>query len=81
MKGIGVNPILNSFEMEMASCGRPCGPDERNDLAHLYGRPLSNCGGLEMVVRCNDPITMVDFHAIAAAPRMPSDGPGHAPVR
>ncbi|GAA1769468.1 hypothetical protein GCM10009712_16810 [Pseudarthrobacter sulfonivorans] len=75
-----MNPFLKGLEMEMASCGRSCGTDVRNDLAHLYGLTLFNCGGLQMVVRCNDPVTMVDFHAIAAAPSMPPDGPGHAPV-
>ena len=67
-------PILDDLEVEVASGGRSCGAHLGNDLTDTDWVTLCNCHGLEVVVRGDEPIAMVDLHPVAAAPRMPACG-------
>jgi hypothetical protein len=42
--------------------------------------PLGHCNALQVVVRGDKAVAVIDFHAIAAAPGVPTHGPDHAGV-
>ncbi|GAA1260806.1 hypothetical protein GCM10009589_11110 [Arthrobacter pascens] len=67
-------PVLDDLEVEVAPGGRSCGTHLGNDLTDTDSVALGNCHGLEVVVRGDEPIAMVDLHPVSAAPRMPSCG-------
>lgn len=67
--------VFNDFEVEMAPCGGSGGADAGDDLTNADPIALLDCHGLQVVIRRNDPVAVVYFHPVAAAPRMPSCGP------
>jgi hypothetical protein len=50
----------------------------RDDFTDFDGRAFFYRCRLQVVVRCDDPVAMVNLHAIAATPGMPADCPGDA---
>ena len=66
--------------MKVAAGGRSGGADPGNDLAHPHRVPLLDGDGLKVVVRGDQPVAVVNFHAVPAAPRVPADGPHHTGV-
>ena len=64
--------IEDRFKVQVAS-RRPTGAAHpAEDLAgvDLVARTDSDC--LKVVVRCDQPVAVVDFHPVAAAPRVPA---------
>lgn len=64
--------IEDGLKVQVAS-RRPTGtPHPAEDLAgaDLFSRTDSD--GLKVVVRCDQPVAVVDFHPVAAAPRVPA---------
>jgi hypothetical protein len=56
------------------------GADPGNHLAYPDRFPLGHCDSLQVVVRGDQAVAVINFDAIAAAPRVPADGPDHAGV-
>jgi hypothetical protein len=61
--------------MQVAAGGRPGGSHPGNDLAHPHRVTLLDGNRFQMVVRGDQPVAVVDFHAVPATPRVPADGP------
>ncbi len=68
------------LEVQMAACGGSCGSDFCDDLTHPYRLPVDDSDSLQMVVRGDEAVAVVDFHAVAATPRVPAHGPDHPGV-
>lgn len=66
--------------MQMAARGPSRGANPGNDLAHLHGIPRPDRDSLQVVVRGDQPVAVIYFHAVPAAPGMPAGGPHHAGV-
>lgn len=66
--------------MQVAAGGPSSGADPGNDLAHLDGVPGPYRDGFQVVVRGDQAVAVVYFHAVAAAPWMPAGGTDHAGV-
>ncbi len=66
--------------MQMAARGPSGSAYPGNDLPHLHGIPRPDCDGLQVVVRGDQPVAVVYFHAVPAAPGVPAGGPDHAGV-
>ena len=66
--------------MQVATGGPPGGAHPCDDLAHLDGVPRPDSDGLEVVVRTDQPIAVVNFHAVSTTPGVPPRGPDHAGV-
>ena len=68
------------LEVQMAACGATCGSDFGDDLTHPYRLPVGDGDSLQVVVRGDEAVAVVDFHAVASTPRVPAHGPDHAGV-
>lgn len=76
----GVLAVKDGFKMQVTPGGPPGGSHLGDDLPHLHGLPRPDGNGLEVVVRGDQPVSVVNFHAVPAAPRMPACRPDHAGV-
>jgi hypothetical protein len=72
--------VEDGLEMQVASRGRTCGANLRDDFAHLDGVPLLDGDPFEVVVRGDQPVSVIDLHPVTAAPGMPANGPDHTGV-
>jgi hypothetical protein len=72
--------VEDGFKMQVAPCGRTRSANFRDDLPHLDGVPLLDGDPFQMVIGGDQPIAVVDLHAVAAAPRMPAHSPDHTGV-
>jgi hypothetical protein len=66
--------------MKVAAGGGSGGPHPGNDLPHPHGVALLDRDRLQVVIRGDEAVAVVDFHPIAAAPRVPPHGPHHTGV-
>ena len=73
--------IDDRLEVKVASCGPARGPNLCDDLAHPHRLALRDADCLEVVVRGDQAVAMLDFNPVATAPHMPSHSPHHAGVR
>lgn len=76
----GVLAVEDGFEMQMAARGPSRSANPGNDLAHLHGIPCPDRDSLQVVVRGDQPVAVVYFHTVSAAPGVPAGGPDHAGV-
>ena len=74
VQGAGVLAAKDCFEMQVAARGPSSSTHPRNDLAHLDGVPCPDRDRLQVVVRGDQPVAVIDLHPVAAAPRMPAGG-------
>jgi len=58
--------------MQVAAGGPPGGAHPRDDLPYLHAVARVDTNGLEMVVGGDEAVPVVNFYAVAAAPRMPA---------
>jgi hypothetical protein len=70
----------NCFKVQVAAGGPPGGAHACDDLPHLHGIPCADGDGLKVVVRGDQPVAVVNFHAVPAAPGVPAGGPDYAGV-
>lgn len=66
--------------MQVATGRGTRGSHPGNDFAYTDRLPLGHCNALQVVVRGDKAVAVIDFHAIAAAPGVPTHGPDHAGV-
>ena len=66
--------------MQVASGGGSGGSHPGNDLADPHRVALLDGDRLKMVVGGDEPVAVVYFHAVPAAPGVPADGPHHSGV-
>jgi hypothetical protein len=81
VEGINMDPLDDCFKMQVASRRGSCRAHTRNHLAYLDRLTLSDGAGIQMVIRCDDPVAVVDFDAIATAPGMPPNCSSHSCIR
>jgi hypothetical protein len=75
-----VLPVLDDFEVQVASGGGSGGTDLGNHLTDADVIALLNGDAPQVVVRGDQAISMVDLNPVAAAPRVPTGRPDHAGV-
>ena len=80
MQRTGVLAVEDRLEMQVAAGGPPGGAHPGDNLPHLHGVPRPDGDGLEVVVRSDQPVAVVNFHPVPAAPRVPAGSPDHAGV-
>ena len=66
--------------MQVAAGGGSGRPHPGNDLTNPHRVALLDGDRLKMVVGGDEPVAVVDFHAVSAAPRVPTDSPHDAGV-
>jgi hypothetical protein len=70
----------DGLKVQVTPCGPAGGTHPRDDLAHLHSIPRPDGDGLQVVVGGNQPVAMVNLHAVSTAPGMPSRSPDDAGV-
>lgn len=78
---VRVLAVQDGFEMEMAACRGPRGPDLSDEFPHLDRLALLHTDALKVVVGGDQAVAVIDFHPVAAAPGMPPHCPHHAGIR
>lgn len=66
--------------MQMATGGRTGGSYPGDHLAHPHRFPFGYGDPLKVVVGGDQAVAVIDFHAVAAAPRVPADSTDHSRV-
>jgi hypothetical protein len=66
--------------MKMAAGRGTGGAHLGNNLPHPHQVALLDRDGLEVVIRGDETVSVIDFHPVAAAPRVPPDSPDHTGV-
>lgn len=72
---VGVLAVSDGLKMEVAAGGRTRSAHPGDYLPHVDGLARLDGNGFEVVVGRNEPVSMVDFGPVAAAPRVPANGP------
>jgi hypothetical protein len=76
-----VAPIEDRFKVQVAS-RRPTGAAHlAEDLARVDLFARTDSDGLKMVVRCDQAVAVIDFHPVAASPRVPACSTHQSRVR
>jgi hypothetical protein len=75
-----MDPVEDGLKMQVAARGPPGGAHACNDLAHLHGIPRPDGNRLQVVVGGDQPVAVVNLHAVSAAPWVPASGADHAGV-
>jgi hypothetical protein len=58
--------------MQVAARGPPCAANTRDDLARLHRVTRTDTDGIKVVVGGDKSVAVIDFHAVAATPGVPS---------
>ena len=77
---ISVGAVEDGLEVKMAARRGSGGTYPGNNFPHPHGVALLDSDRLQMVVRGDETVSVIDFHPVAAAPRVPPDGPHHTGV-
>jgi hypothetical protein len=70
----------DGLKVQVTPCGPAGGAHPCDDLAHLHGVPRPDGDGLQVVVGGDQPVAVINLHAVSAAPGMPASRPDHAGV-
>ncbi len=70
----------DGLKVQVTPCGPAGGTHPRDDLAHLHSIPRPDGDGLQVVVGGDQPVAVINFHAVSTAPGMPASSPDHAGV-